>query len=215
MRQIFRLLLLPAAATLALAGVTTPAGASTRVVLDQGHVDVIGVAYVDGAFDVHVHDAVNDVEYAPSEVKFVAKPAAKTTVPADPAYRFLGPAGAPIWVLPQVQDPALLWPGIGAEEVAPGVFTDDSLQVEVVRVAGPGGFDIFGTDAFGSPAVLVDSGDGLPDQFAIDAGGHLHANWAFGAAGNYWVTVRVSGVLTATSERVTSAPATLSFKVEQ
>lgn len=208
-------LALPAVAVLALTGIGLPADAATRVVLDQGHVDVIGIAFENGSFDLHVHDSGTDTEYSPAEVKLVAKPEAEIAVPADPEYRFLGAEGDRAWVLPQVEDPQLLWPGIGAEEIASGVFTGDQLKVEVVGVSGPADVSIFTTDAFGKPTVLVDSGDGLPDRITTGAGGHLHANWAFEAPGTYQLKVRVTGTLAATGKKVTSAVATYCFKVAQ
>ncbi len=211
----FHRVALPAVAVLALSGLSLPADAAPRVVLDQGHVDVIGIAFEDGAFDVHVHDEEHGVEYAPSEVQLVAKPGSEIAVPADPAYSFLGTPGGRAWVLPQVQDPELLWPGIGAEEIEPGVFTGDALKVDIVGVTGPADVSIFTTDAFGAPTVLADSGNGLPDRINTSAGGHLHANWAFEAAGTYQVKVRVSGTLAATGKKVTSAVATYCFKVAQ
>lgn len=215
MRKLHRVAL-PAVAVLAFSGLALPADAATsRVVLDQGHVDVIGIAFEDGAFNVHVHDDEHDIEYTPTQVQLVAKPGSEIAVPADPQYSFLGTPGARAWVLPQVQDPELLWPGIGAEEVAAGVFASDTLKVDVVGVSGPGQLSIFTTDAFGAPTVLVDSGNGLPDRINTTAGGHLHANWAFEAAGTYQVKVRVSGTLAATGQRVTSAVATYCFKVGQ
>jgi surface-anchored protein len=215
MRKLHRVAL-PAVAVFALSGLALPAeAASSRVVLDQGHVDVIGIAFEDGAFNVHVHDDEHDIEYTPTQVQLVAKPGSEVAVPADPQYSFLGTPGARAWVLPQVQDPELLWPGIGSEEVAAGVFTNDSLKVDVVGVSGPGDLSIFTTDAFGAPTVLVDSGNGLPDRINTSAGGHLHANWAFEAAGTYQVKVRVSGTLAATGQRVSSAIATYCFKVGQ
>ncbi|WP_201435555.1 choice-of-anchor M domain-containing protein [Saccharothrix sp. 6-C] len=192
-----------------------PATAAPVVTIDTGHVDVFGVAYEDDEFHLHVHDEAGDVEHEPSEVLLVAKAAAKTTVPADPAYAFLGAPGAPVWVLPEVEDPNLLWPGIAAEEVEPGVFVDGSLRLHVVAVCGPDDFSIFTTDAVGAPTVLVDSGNGLPDRIDLTPGGHQHANWAFEAAGSYSVTVRAVGTLAATGERVVSAPATYSFKVNR
>ncbi|HET6298617.1 MAG TPA: choice-of-anchor M domain-containing protein [Kribbella sp.] len=214
MRKPYRVVL-PTVAVLALAGFTVPADAAPRVVLDQGHVDVIGIAFEDGAFNVHVHDEAHGVEYAPSEVQLVAKPASEIAVPDDPAYRFLGAAGARAWVLPQVQDPELLWPGIGSEEIGPGVFTDEALKVDIVGVTGPAALSIFTTDSFGAPTVLADSGNGLPDRINTTAGGHLHANWAFEAAGTYQVKVRVSGTLAATGKKVTSTTAVYCFKVAQ
>lgn len=212
MRKPYRVVL-PIAAVLALTGVAAPADAAPRVVLDEGHVDVVGIALENGAFDVHVHDEEHGVEYSPAEVQLVAKPSSEIAVPDDPAYRFLGTAGGRAWVLPQVQDPALLWPGIGAEEIEPGVFTDDALKVDVVGVTGPADVSIFTTDAFGAPTVLADSGDGLPDTIGTSAGGHLHANWAFEAPGYYTLKVRVSGTLAATGQQVTSGIATYCFKV--
>ncbi|WP_020391384.1 choice-of-anchor M domain-containing protein [Kribbella catacumbae] len=214
MRKLHRVAL-PAVAVLALSGLALPADAAPRIVLDQGHVDVIGIAFEDGAFDVHVHDEANAIEYSPSQVQLVAKPGSEIAVPDDPQYRFLGTAGARAWVLPQVQDPELLWPGIGAEEIEAGVFTNDALKVDIVGVSGPADLSIFTTDAFGAPTVLADSGNGLPDRINTSAGGHLHANWAFEAAGTYQVKVRVSGTLAATGKQVTSAVATYCFKVNQ
>ncbi|MEV6281990.1 choice-of-anchor M domain-containing protein [Kribbella sp. NPDC051770] len=206
---------LPAVAVLAFTGLAAPAAqAAPRVVLDQGHVDVVGIAFEDGAFDLHVHDEEHGAEYAPSQVELVAKPGAEIAVPADPAYRFLGTPGGRVWVLPQVQDPELLWPGIGAEEIEAGVFTGDALKVDVVGVSGPGDLSVFTTDAFGTPSVLVDSGNGLPDRINTSAGGHLHANWAFEAPGRYQVKVKVTGTVAATGQKV-SAVATYCFKVEQ
>lgn len=190
-----------------------PATAAPLATLDTGHVDVFGVAFEDGAFHLHVHDETTDTEYAPSEALLVAKPEARTTVPADPAYSFLGAPGAPVWVLPQVRDETLLWPGIAAEEVEPGVFVDGSLRLKVTHVYGPDDFSIFTTDAVGTPTVLVDSGNGLPDSIDLSPGGHQHANWAFEAAGCYSITVRAVGTLAATGARVVSAPATYQFKV--
>lgn len=215
MRTTAHLALLLAAAT-GLAGlVAAPATAAPVTVINSGHVDVFGVAFEDGAFDLHVHDEDADVEYAPSEVLLVTESAARTTVPADPAYAFLGAPGRPVWVLPQVQDPNLLWPGIATEEIEPGVFVDGTLRLKVQRVQGPGDFSIFTTDAVGAPTVLVDSGNGLPDCVDLTAGSHLHANWAFEEAGTYKVTIRANGTLAATGANVVSEPATYSFKVNR
>lgn len=215
MRKPYRVAL-PTLAVLALTGLGTPtATAADRVVLDHGHVDVFGVGYEGGALNLHVHDDESATEYSPEEVKLHAKPESEIAVPADAAYRFLGAAGAKAWVLPQVQNPDLLFAGIAAEEVDPGVFTNDSLKVEVVGVRGPADFSIFTTDAFGKPTVLVDSGDGLPDRVNATAGDHLHVNWGFEATGTYCVKVRVSGTLAATGQKVTSPTATYYFKVGQ
>ncbi|GGP66019.1 choice-of-anchor M domain-containing protein [Saccharothrix coeruleofusca] len=215
MRTTARIALL-LAATAGLSGVVAASATAAPVVtIDTGHVDVFGVAYEDGAFDLHVHDEAAEAEYSPAEVLLVAKSQARTTVPADPAYAFLGAPGRPVWVLPEVEDTGLLWPGIAAEEVEPDVFVDGSLRLNVTRVHGPGDFSIFTTDAVGAPSVLVDSGNGLPDRLALTPGGHQHANWAFEAPGYYTITVRAAGTLATTGERVVSEPATYRFKVNR
>jgi surface-anchored protein len=207
-RTPFRLLVASGALIGALVATAAPAQASSQVVISQGHVDVVGVAYEDGELNLHIHDESVDpgVEREPHEVKFAVLPEAETTVPADPAYGFLGAAGDPVWILPQVQNPDLIWPGFGTEEIEPGVFQGDSVKVTFAFVAGPGEVAIYTENAFGLPdSVLVDSGDGLPDTVTLPAGDHLHANWAFDAPGHYWVVVAASGELAATGQTVADA----------
>src|ERR1700752_1933880 len=88
-----------------LAAGAAPASATQHVVLSQGHVDVLDVAYEDGQLEVVVHDETVEpgVERNPLDVTFVAKSQSRTTVPDDPAFAFLGAPGAPVWILPQIQ----------------------------------------------------------------------------------------------------------------
>ncbi|MEU5726212.1 MULTISPECIES: choice-of-anchor M domain-containing protein [unclassified Micromonospora] len=192
-----------------------PAQAST-VVLSQGHVDAVDVAFENGALEISVHDETvdPDVERDPADVVFVVKPGAAMTVPDDPRYAFLGAPGATVHVLPEVQDENLLWPGLATEELQSGVFASDSIQIRVTRVIGPDGFSLFTTDPVGAPNVLVDSEDGLPDAITRPVGSHLHANWAFEKAGTYRIKVEATGILAATGKRVTSAAAWLTFQVQ-
>jgi surface-anchored protein len=207
-RTPIRLLVASGALLGALVATAAPARASGQVVISQGHVDVIGVAYEDGELNLHIHDESVDpgVEREPHEVRFQVKSEAETTVPVDPAYRFLGDAGDPVWILPQVQDPDLVWPGFGTEEIESGVFQNDSVKVTFALVAGPGDVTIYTEDAFGLPGdVLVDSGDGLPDTVILPAGDHLHANWAFDEPGHYWLVVAATGKLAAGGQTVADA----------
>ncbi|MDQ7810929.1 choice-of-anchor M domain-containing protein [Amycolatopsis sp. A133] len=210
-------LLACSAATAALfAGlVATPAHAASPVVLDHGHVDAVDVEYEDGALELHVHDESVEpsVEYDPREVVLKALPGARTTVPADASYRFLGPAGAPVSILPQTQDPDLLWPGFSTEELATGVFAGDSLEVALKSVRGPGTASVFTTGPFGAATVLLDSSDGLPDALTLPAGLHEHVGWGFTKPGVYQLTFQVSAKLT-TGAKVSSAPAVLTFCID-
>jgi surface-anchored protein len=189
----FRTALLPALVAVAFGAGALPAAATPVVVLSQGHVDAVDVHYEEGELELHVHDETVDpsVERDPADVVFRVLPGAETTVPDDPAYAFLGQAGAPVWVLPEAQNPDLLWPGLSTEEIEPGVFT---------------------TDAFGTPTVLANSGDGTPDQLTLTTGGHQHVNWGFTSTGTYKVVVQACGTL-ADGTRVASDPAVYTFQV--
>ncbi|MCG5440968.1 choice-of-anchor M domain-containing protein [Micromonospora foliorum] len=217
MRSTIRHLLASGVLGVALVATALPAQAATTsaVVFNTGHLDLVDVAYEAGTLEVGIHDEDNDVEYGTDEVKLVVKGQARVTVPADPAYAFLGTPGvSTVWVLPQIQNTNLIWPGLAAEEIEAGVFAGDAVTLSVQSVAGPGQLAIYTENAVGQPTVLVDSGDGLPDTITLTAGGHTHANWAFDKAGTYCVTVRAAGTLAATGQQVTSDPATLRFTVK-
>ncbi len=201
------------ASTVAVAG-ALPANASTAstTVLSQGHVDVLDIAYEDGELAVHVHDEVTG-ELDPCSVVLKVKPEARTTVPADPAYAFLGAAGDPVWVLPQVEDPNLLFAGLATEEIAAGQLAGDSVTIKLTSVYGPGDVSVFTTDEFGAPSIIFDEGDGLPDTHNLAAGVHQHANWAFEAAGWYWLTFKVTAKDAFTGAHLSSGPVTIRFQV--
>ncbi|MDG9675930.1 choice-of-anchor M domain-containing protein [Micromonospora sp. DH14] len=217
MRSTIRHLLTSGVLGVALVATALPAQAATTslVVFDTGHLDLVDVAYEAGTLEVGVHDEGNDIEYGADEVKLIVKRQAKATVPADPAYAFLGTPGvSKVWVLPQIENTDLIWPGIAAEEIEAGVFAGDALTLAVQSVTGPGQLAIYTENAVGQPTILADSGDGLPDAITVTVGDHMHANWAFDKAGTYCVTVRATGVLAATGQQVTSEPATLRFTVK-
>jgi surface-anchored protein len=201
-------------ATATAAVLVTASAAHAATVLSVGHVDVVDAGYVDGELEIAVFDEDNEVEYDPADVVFAALPGSAVAVPDDPAYAFLGTSGTTVWVLPEVQDPDLLWPGIAAEEVEPGVFVNDRLSLRILKVKGPDGLSVFRTGSAGEPIVLADSEDGLPDAIPLTAGLDEHANWAFEAPGTYQVTVRVTGRLAATGEVVRSDREVLTFTVE-
>lgn len=194
-----------------------PAQAGAPVVLSEGHVDVVDVAYEGGALEISVHDETVEpgVERDPDDVLFVANPRSAATVPDDPRYAFLGSPGSTVYVLPEVQNESLLFPGLSTEELQSGLFTGDTVQVRFRQVVGPDGVSLFTTDPAGNPHVLVDSEDGLPDKVTLTVGTHLHENWAFEKAGWYAVKVDATATLAATGARVTSDPAWLKFKVSR
>jgi surface-anchored protein len=203
-----------AALTVAVLAVGGPAQAA-GVVLSQGHVDAVDVAFEDGAFEISVHDETVDpgVERDPASVVFKVPAQAAVTVPAEPAYGFLGAPGSTVYVLPEVETAGLLWAGLATEELEPGVFAGDSIRLRFRQVLGPDGFSLFATDPAGAPVVAVDSENGLPDAVTLPVATHAHYNWAFEQPGTYRIKVVVAARLAATGATVTSAPVWLTFVV--
>lgn len=197
MRVSTRILSIAAAGAVALLAAAGPAGAGTSslTVLDRGHTDVFGVAYEAGELHLHVHHETAG-ELEPCDTLLVVRGQAATTVPADPAYSFLGEAGDTVWILPDTNDPELLFAGWGAEELPTGVFTGDQVRLDITGVFGAGELSLFTVDDFGAPNVLADSGDPAPDALTVTAGGHGHLNWGFTEPGWYRVDVTASGTLT-------------------
>jgi surface-anchored protein len=195
---------------------------SSIYVLDEGHIDAIDVAYEDDQLGISIHDesVSPDVERDPAKTILVVKSASKTQVPDD-RFAFIGPPGADVWLLPEAQPDAqalgVLWPGLATEEIEPGVFVDEQVQVRVKGVLGPNGVSLFFSppDEETPPSILVDSENGLPDIVTLPVGTHTHLNWAFESPGIYLMEVDVRGQLAGVpgSPWVTSKSAILKWVV--
>lgn len=186
--------------------------------LDSGHAD-IGIAYENGAFDLHVHDETNDIEYSPPSGESGAilgvGASAQGLVPSAPGFEFLGASGDPVWILPKNQDAGLLFLGIGAEELEPGTFVGDRIHLTLRGLQGPGTLAVYDVDAFGTPTVAMASRDGISanDQVEVFAGSHAHLNWAFSAPGRYTVEFTASGTLSDGGRFIESPSTAYSFEV--
>jgi surface-anchored protein len=201
------------------AGVAAPA-ATAQVVLETGHVDAVAPAFAGGALTLQVKDGTvpsAPVFRSPSDVLFRVKAEARRTVQAGlpPSYAFLGPPGSTIWLLPQVQsdNPAVVWAGWSSESIPAGQFAGNQLQWRLAGVDGPGAAQLYETDAFGSPRVIFDSADGLPDTEPKATGTHAHFNWVFHAAGLHRLQFEVSGTPAGASAPVTTGPVEYRFEV--
>jgi surface-anchored protein len=193
-----RLVAVAATAALLAAGVGAyPASAQDRVVLSQGHTDAVDVHYENGALSLKVHDDTVEpaVTRDPADVVFHALPASAVQVPDFPEYAFLGSPGSTVWLLPQVQDPALLWPGWNTTTLQSGVFAGDAVTLSLVDVEGPGNVWIFMTDPLGLPLHRFRTDDGLPDTLTVPTHTHAHANWAFSATGTYTLRFQADATL--------------------
>lgn len=194
--------------TAALAGCATP--------ISDGHIDALDVDYEAGDLTLDIRDhnpSPTDDDVDPATVTLHAVPASKTTVPASPAYAFLGPAGSDVWILPQTQRAGVLWPGWDTNDVPAGVLQNDRVTLRLLSASGPGSFALYTVNSFGTPSVVLDTADGVPDSFLVNRGVHAHANWAFRAAGTYTLVFEVAGTDT-TGNPVGSGPVTYTFVVE-
>lgn len=196
---------------------TTGLVSQATTTLWEGHTDV-GIVYEDGAWNLHVgqHEADPPMEYSPGEaILGVDILAAYHTVPANAKFSFLGASGSSVWILPQVQESGLLFLGFGTEELPSGLFTSDEVTLSLTAVRAPGQFSVYTVDAFGSPTVLLNSGDGITaaDSIVLAAGGHEHVNWAFSTPGTYEVDFEASGTLADGSVFTSSGPITYTFTV--
>ena len=197
--------------TLAILAAALPARAVT---LSTEHVD-IGIAYELGAFDLHIHDETNDIEYTPGETILQVNFAGYELIPNDPNYAFPGTPGIDhVWRLPKVQNPALLFLGFGAEEIDPGTLTGDQVTISILSVthASGGKFTAYDVNAFNVPTILFNSGDGISgaDSIVFPTGGHADFNWTFSQPGLYEVEFKVDGLDGATPVTET---ATYTFNV--
>jgi surface-anchored protein len=184
--------------TLILAGLLTVglAAYAGKVTLSTGHTDV-AVVYDNGEFLMNVSYDETETSYDAKDVVLRVNGGARTTVPNDPLFSFLGPAGTPVWILPQVQDASLLFLGFGSDDLPTGVFQNDTVHIRLTKVKGPGEFAMFGYDSFGTPFVVMNSRDGFDaaDTYPFVAGSDAHLNWAFSKPGHYRVTFETTGTL--------------------
>jgi manganese/iron transport system permease protein len=173
------------------AQVSAPAG--TRVVIDDGHVDM-GPRFVDGSWRVQLRDDTGSpvVWRDLADVVLHAGGAARIQVPPGDAYAFLGSPGSTVYVLPQVQQAGLVWPGWNTQDPSVVEAVPGSVTWRLRGVDGPGRFLLYLTGTFGQSEILFDTGAGLPQDLAIARNVHAHGNWAFTEPGIYRLTVEMA-----------------------
>ncbi|MFJ6070905.1 choice-of-anchor M domain-containing protein [Streptomyces sp. NPDC093065] len=174
-----------------------------RIVIDQGHVDAVAPRMVDGTFRTLFRDSrTSDVVWHEPESVIMHLTSQGREVVPDPAggAAFIGEAGDVYYMIPQVQDSALLWAGWSTEAFASS-SVQGKLSFSLDQVEGPGGVLVFGWSPFGEPLMRFDSRDGLPDTYGVPAVTHEHANWVFTEPGVYRLTFTVAATL-ASGERV-------------
>ncbi len=162
-------------------------------VLDAGHVDM-GPKFVDGEWTFLVHDDVakadanaTSVWRYPDETVLHVLDEGQLTVPDDPAYEFLGAApGAPVWVVPQTQDPDVVWLGWNTQDPEVMETIDRGITLSLTGAEGPGTVTVYlQSGSFGEPQVLFDSRVEEAQSAWVDVNTHTHANWVFTEPGVY------------------------------
>ena len=181
--------------------------------ISVGHVD-LGPRLIDGQWRAGLrHDAESGAVWRdPNQTVLRVNDAAIMTAPNSADYPFLADvAGKPVYVVPQTQNPGVVWLGWNTQDPAVTATIDRGLTMRVGPVSGPGRAWLFlQSGTFGKPLLLADSG-AAPGDVWIDSGTHVHANWAFSQPGTYTATVTFLG--TTTAGEAVNASTTLRFAV--
>ncbi|MDG4767913.1 choice-of-anchor M domain-containing protein [Solwaraspora sp. WMMD406] len=129
--------------------------------------------------------------------------------PVPAGYEFIAAAGEQVWIAPESNPGGgQLWPGFSTESVPAGAVSGDQTTFTLSGFDGPGDVELFRTGSFGTPTRLWSSDE---DHKTFSVGRtHMHANWAFTAAGTYRLTVIATATAGATPM---AATATYTFVV--
>ena len=188
--------------------------AQDLTVLRREHVDVLVVdrPAVEPRLGIAVRNGDNGVLLDPTQVILEVGAAGRLEIP--PGLEVFGPAGSSIWVLPQSQDPALLYLGISASGIPPGTW-EERFDIQLLKVVGPGHFLVWQFDPFSGLELRMNSRDGIgpSDTISPSIGGHEHVNWGFTATGLHEVHLRVSGRLRGATNDVANDTVVLRFGV--
>lgn len=171
--------------------------ATDRKVLSAGHVDV-GPRFTDGEWTLMVHDASSEpsVWRHLDRTVFQVSDAAVLPVPDDPAYEFIGEPGTRVHVLPQVQNPDVVWVGWNTQDPEVMETIDGGATLTLSGVDGPGELFVYlQAGNFGDADVLWDSTNNERQDLWVDVNTHTHANWVFTKPGVYVVRVEVTADL--------------------
>lgn len=177
------------------ASAPSQAGPADEVTIAEGHLDM-GPRLIDGRWTIQVRDdTVQPVVWRPLEkVTLRGTEKAKLAVPSSSQFAFLGQPGSSVWLLPQVQQPGIVWPGWNTQ--APEIVERMGREVtwKLHSVQGPGTFHLFLNENFANPRILFDSTKPFPQETGIETNTHVHGAWAFSAPGRYQLGISMEGV---------------------
>lgn len=167
--------------------------ATDQVVIADGHVD-LSPRFLEDGWTIQLRDDRADPEVWRNlpDVVLHAVDAAQVQIPDQPDFAFLGSVGDSVWILPQVQQPGILWPGWNTQhpDVVATVLREVTWTLHAVE--GPGAFTLFLNEGFGTPRMLFDGTAPLPQETGIEIGTHVHGNWTFAAPGIYLLDIEMT-----------------------
>jgi surface-anchored protein len=212
MRLIFRISFVLFCAADAQAQGTLPA--DQFAVLTREHTDGLCVLYDTAKsppLSVVAWQRDAGLDLPTNQVIFVAKEQSRLTLPAGTPF---GDAGAPFWILPQSQNPNLLYLGINVERVPSGIFSGP-ISIRLKRLEGPGYFMVWQAIGPGQYNIRINTRDGVSaaDGFQPLVGAHEHFNWGFSTTGVYCATFQAVGQRIGESTNITSPESTFVFHV--
>lgn len=186
-----------------------------RVRLTTAHVDLRVIYQPEDPTNklaLVVRDDDHGISHRSNEVALVVAENARLLLPGDlPPF---GNAGDPLWILPQTQDPTLLYLGLSTEGLPSGEFPD-GLALFLRAVLGPGQVFVWQA-SLGGLEVRVNSRDGLDDRDLIPlvSGSHSHWNFGFTTNGVYELVFEVQGRRAGAETNDFSLPTPIRFEVE-
>ncbi|WP_422771411.1 choice-of-anchor M domain-containing protein [Plantactinospora sp. WMMC1484] len=171
-----------------------PSPQSLTVIADV-HTDAVATFWDDGQLSLASKADVPELHtrYEADDVWFhVDDDSRIESLPAG--YDFVAPAGSTVWLAPETQQTSQLWPGFSTESVPAGTLDNDDTTLTLVDVDGPGEVEVWQTGTFGAAQRLWSSDETGHKSFTRKRV-HMHANWAFTAAGSYRLTVRADAAV--------------------
>lgn len=185
-------------------------------VLTREHTDALSLSLASGQLDLFTYADLPKAPRTrlnPDQTVFNLQDRDETRLRLPAGFDFLGAEGSTVWLAPQTQVAGVLWPGWSTEDIRPGELAGDQLSLELVKTKAPegGSVEVFQSSPFGTQRVFS-SREKLP-ALQQPVGSHVHANWAFTAAGTYELTFRASA--THTDGTPISAEQTYTFVVGQ
>ncbi|WP_418969494.1 TIGR03773 family transporter-associated surface protein [Alloscardovia omnicolens] len=193
----------------------SPAYAQTeKILLQKGHAD-FGPTLSEGSWRLKIRDDTGStpVWRNPADVVMEVSEKAVIAMPQDSRYSFIGAqAGQKLYVIPQTQNPDVMWLGWNTQENQVVSELRDGAHLSLDKVEGPGKVHVYLENGnLQAPQQLWSSDAAMPQKTWIEANTHTHANWVFSKKGIYHLTFTASGTLK--NGQTVSHTATLNFAV--